>query len=83
MFGAVEIMYPICDICGHECFMDMNLSRQKLYEGICFRCVQVLHKIRGKFSPIEFETLRAAVLTGDLEQSEFFDIMDKAFFAPN
>ena len=76
-------MYPICDICGRECFMDMNLTRQKLLEGVCFKCVQVLHKITGKFSPTEFEQLRAAVLTGDLEQQEFLDIMDKSFFAPN
>lgn len=76
-------MYPICEICGRECFMDINLSRQILFEGICFRCVQVLHNIMGKFSPQEFETLRAAVLTGDLEQSEFLNIMHEAFFAPN
>ena len=75
-------MYRICEICQRECYIDMP-TETNTFLGVCYRCVQVLHKITGKFSPTEFEQLRAAVLTGDLEQREFLDIMDKSFFAPN
>lgn len=62
--------------------MDMT-AQQKIYEGICFRCVQVLRQIAEKFSPKEFESLRAAVLSGDLEHAEYLNIMETEIAAPN